>query len=333
MKKYSLKNLMLLPVLLSLLIGCQEKPDEISGINNSLPEINSINSSAETVKSGQSIEVSVSVTQGDRFNWTASAGSFLDPTKNPATWSAPDEGGVFKLICEAINSSGSRKASISIPVIKITVPIDAVSYWPFEGDLDDYAGNNNSELASAVSLTFEDAAIGQGSLLLEGEDEDISSAIFPSGGTDLKMGPDDTFSISVWIKTTDDGNGWIFGRTHDALYDSTSKGLYVDEGTVRFHMQNVGRVRADVEALDGEWHHVAVVKEGITVTIYYDGEEAVSDDLEDWTEDNGTVLTIGSAWEEEGTDFPGTFQGNIDDLRFYQKTLTADEVKAIFDKE
>jgi hypothetical protein len=44
------------------------------------------------------------------------------------------------------------------------------------------------------------------------------------------------------------------------------------------------------------------------------------------------VLTIGSAWEEEGSDFPGTFQGNIDDLRFYQKILTADEVKAIYDK-
>jgi hypothetical protein len=50
------------------------------------------------------------------------------------------------------------------------------------------------------------------------------------------------------------------------------------------------------------------------------------------TEDDETVITMGSAWEESGAGWPGTLQGYLDDVRFFQSFLSEDAIFAIFEE-
>jgi hypothetical protein len=51
----------------------------------------------------------------------------------------------------------------------------------------------------------------------------------------------------------------------------------------------------------------------------------------EWTEDGETVITMGAAWEEPGGDWPGTLQGYMDDVRFFQNVLPEDAILTIYE--
>ena len=134
-------------------------------------------------------------------------------------------------------------------------------------------------------------------------------------------------SLAAWIKTpagdgdlirwgkNDAGKMWIFGHIRGRI-GVTPKGgyYYMKAGTG-----------------DNAWHHVAVVvKEGEppnlhdNVRLYRDGELAEVDDiglLDLWPIETGDELDviIGRG-----------FRGAMDDLRVYDRALSEDEVKALY---
>jgi hypothetical protein len=82
---------------------------------------------------------------------------------------------------------------------------------------------------------------------------------------------------------------------------------------------------------DDEWHHVAVVKNGLTITIYVDGVQDAEETFDEWREDDETVVTMGAAFREGETD-PGAYAGWLDDVRYYGRALTEDEVNAVMNE-
>ncbi len=321
MKRYYLKIfILILSPLLLILNSCKEDVLAPANINYALPEIKQISVITPIIKTGEPTVVSVTAEQGSSFQWSCDAGSFSSPTTNQTTWTAGDQGGTFTLKCIVSNSSGSRIATAPVKVIKIIVPTGVIAYWPFEGDLKDYAGNATMQPNSAISADYDDAAVGYGSALFQGEIGDISGALYPTGGANLKMGPSDDFSISFWMKTTSEENGFVFGRTLNGV---TNKGVYLSGGQIRF---NVGtkRTRADMAVNDDTWHHVIMVKTGIAVTIYIDGnDETSANSITSFSSDGSSVLTFGASTL-------GNYLGRIDDLQFYQKALTTGELDALF---
>ena len=313
-------------------VGCQEEVLSPPKINLNLPEIHSIQSDSKTVLIGKPTQVSVGIVNGSSYEWSAPAGTFSDPKANPTTWNAPQEAGNYTLTCAVTNSSGTSKASITLQVIESTVPNGASAYWSFDKDFSEEVSETSGEGGTGVSIT-NDSQIGDGAALFEGEEAEIESALLYSEA-DAPMGPDDQFTIAVWVKTEDVELGYVFGRTFDGVHSQGAKGIYLEEGGVFFDVSWVGGWgEEEVFVNDGEWHHIAVVKTDSELLIYVDGEEMSSGEIEDWTPDDGTTVTIGAAWEEEGAEWPGTFQGSMDDLRFYPTALSADEIASIASRE
>jgi hypothetical protein len=134
-------------------------------------------------------------------------------------------------------------------------------------------------------------------------------------------------TVAVWIKTAassgdlvswgtnEHGKMWTFGHVRGRI-GVTPKGgyLYMKAGT-----------------RDDAWHHVAVTVEAAAppnlhdhVKLYRDGELAEIDDiglLDLWPLETGDSLDvcIGRG-----------FKGSLDDLRLYDRTLSEDEIKALF---
>lgn len=328
MKVYFIRVFIGSVLVLLAFMSCQKDVMTPPDIDNSLPEIKKISADKTTVLIGDTVNVSVSALNGSSYAWSATGGSFTNTAQNPTNWVAPQVGGSYKIVCTVKNGSGTRKASVSVNTMESMIPEGATAYWSFDTDFSETvsgAGVGGTD----VSISS-DAKIGDGAALFEGADEEIESALLYSEPY-APMGPDDQFTISLWISTDDEGLGWLFGRSFDGIYEEGGKGLYMDGGDAVFDVSWIGEWRAEGAGInDGEWHHIAVVKNEEEVLIYVDGEEAGGDAYDEWSSDEGTVVTIGAAWEEEGSDWPGTFQGLMDDVTFYDSALSADQIAAIF---
>jgi beta-galactosidase len=322
---YSLSGVVLF--LMLFFIGCQQDPIQPPEINTSLPEITKISSNVSRVLAGDSIIVSVHANNGTQYSWSATGGTFTDSKADSTSWVAPSTGGNYIITCTVSNTAGSNHATLTLSSVVVTLPQNVAAWWTFDKDFSEYISKDPGTGGDGVTIESNDAVQGLGAADFEGEDTFINSAVYSQ--VPAKMGPSDDFTIALWIKTSDENDGWLFGKTVGNYYTDGGKGVYIDYGNIVFDLYGINEVRTDNSFNDGLWHHVAFVKTGTVGTIYIDGREAATNDFGSWTDDGSGVVTMGSAWEEDGSDWPGTYQGLMDDVRFYQKALTADEIAAI----
>ena len=339
MKRYMIITAVIISaVIFTILISCSESTEP----KNILPEIRAIEANPPTVFLGNATEVSCTAIDkdGDKltYEWTADAGTFENPNVAKTKWTPPDEGGTYRLKCTVSDGQGKRWAFVSVAVVEIGIPEGVAAFWPFESDFKDYAGTNHATKGTdGPVINNDDARIGIGCAEFDGEDGDVESSILLDG-TNLKMGPDDDFTFTLWINTEDE-DAFIFGKTFNGNYIADegdqivgAKGLMLGGGTLYFDIWGIGGAEGEDPINDGDWHLAAVVKSGMHLIIYVDGEVYAESDMEEWSLDGETVITMG-AGSEEGDTWPGTFSGLMDDVRFYQKALTADDINAIYNEE
>jgi hypothetical protein len=82
-----------------------------------------------------------------------------------------------------------------------------------------------------------------------------------------------------------------------------------------------------VELANGEWVHVAAVKQGTTLTLYVNGKSAQSTGIGEYIHSQSTQIGIGF-----NPLFPGGeyFKGKIDDFAFYARALSPEEIAKVY---
>ncbi len=206
---------------------------------------------------------------------------------------------------------GSVWSFTTVPDITITDP-DLIGWWKFDnisrGDtVLDWSGyGNDGKLGGDPELV--DGAIDFG-LDLDGNDYVMIDGIVG----DLKSR---SFSLSIWIKTRQAGEGNVFASNTDSshvlLFGIDNGNIYADPG---------GDFPPAVN--DDQWHMITYVQRGTTAHLYTDGVEVgrISSAI-DVT--NETRWSIGQEWD--GTTPSDFYVGAVDDAHFYNKALTTDEV-------
>jgi hypothetical protein len=142
-------------------------------------------------------------------------------------------------------------------------------------------------------------------------------------------------TVSVWYRATtiDTGPAGSVGGSElvsagdNYLLRLHSADIEVSKRTSSGHMQCLGPV---TNHLDGAWHHVAGVITAAAMMIYVDGVQRMSCPLAlPILYDRGTDLFVG----RHGNDTTGAavydFEGNIDEVRIYARSLTPSEVAAL----
>jgi len=148
-----------------------------------------------------------------------------------------------------------------------------------------------------------------------------------------KLKPSAEITISAWIKPTECTDGWreIYRKDdgdarHLLAIGKTSGlfGLWCGLGIDGTYVERGAALDA-AGLTDGKWHCVAATYDGSSMTFYADGKQIGTAAI------NGPIDAAGSSpayigsWAGTGEFFPG----GIDDVRIYDRALSADEVKAM----
>jgi len=202
-----------------------------------------------------------------------------------------------------------------------------VGYWSFDGK--DMAGNtaydrsgqnNNGTLTNGPTRAI--GKIGQG-LSFDGVDDYVTIA-----DSDTLSLIDQT--VSVWFKNT--GSGIQIVVEHEAISVPNDWGVFVDsDGTLKyFGTWSVDQSNdSNYNVRDNLWHNIIIVRSSVLDRRYFyvDGVLVFNvADTQTGTNNPDGVLAIGARIANLSL----FFNGLIDDVRIYNRALTADEIKRLY---
>ena len=197
-----------------------------------------------------------------------------------------------------------------------------VGHWKLDGDALDASGNNRHGTLGG-SPQFVPGVYGA-ALDFDGDDSLTITGYKGIEGTN-------PFSIAAWIQTESTDTKTIV--TWGSAVSGAKIELRIISNILRAN-HGAGNVNSAGTVNDGQWHHVALtVTANATLSypqmiLYVDGRDNTVPST-----DADPVLNIvpsfdvGIGWRS--TDSDRYWEGLIDDVRIYNRVLTADEVKAL----
>jgi Concanavalin A-like lectin/glucanases superfamily/Beta-propeller repeat len=214
---------------------------------------------------------------------------------------------------------------------------DAVNSWHGDGDTTDSVSGQDGTLMNGA--TFAPGKVGQAFSFTSASNSyvQLPDNVFPfPPNTPNNADRYAPFTFDLWFQTT--SSGVILGQQAGNVFGSLSGHvpvIYVGtDGLLRVEMfwGNGVRITSTSTVNDGAFHHLAVTFDGATETAYVDG---VAIGITPFTQTNFAAnynyqLGIGySSGRPATNDGWFAFDGLIDEVAFYRRLLTSQEIKAI----
>jgi len=213
-----------------------------------------------------------------------------------------------------------------------------MAYYPFNGNANDASGNGHNGVAFGLTSTTDRFGTANRAYRFNGTNGYvwIGSGVRPP-----------VLTACAWFKTTaivapgfanvqiilrDRLYGWQLGVT------ATNNGWGQPVGALvaSFYRSEPGGPRQvtffrnDKQFNDGNWHFVALTYDGTNASLYSDGEKNASEQFSTnanvYYQPTGGGLAIG----RDGDSSNGYFDGNLDDIRLYDRGLSAEEVLHLY---
>ncbi len=208
-----------------------------------------------------------------------------------------------------------------------------VAYYPFSGNANDAGSNGiNGVLYGNPTLTTDNSGNANSAYAFDGVDDYINL------GSSMVLKPDSQVSLALWANATN----WASFTSWAALAGNTASGGYElivhgSSATIEAECKRNGNYAiADypLANLSAGWHHFAFTFDGRYTILYVDGIAVDTDDagavypIQYGYPGNSTIIgdEAGSGNIPEGDQFTG----KIDEVRFYDVALTAQEILALY---
>jgi len=208
-----------------------------------------------------------------------------------------------------------------------------VAHYPFNGNANDESGNNNHGTVNGATLTLDRFENANSAYSFDGKDSHISVA----DSSSLHFGIN-SFSFSLWINAnTFQGEyhepGSAIRILSKSLYPSTWWVIDIySKGNLEMEMDdndtNSGTTNSIGTITPLAWYHVAIVVDRVNQVVKYyfngelDSEQPLPEIFTEKLNVEGTSIEIGSSWN--------TFNGSIDALYIYRRSLSQCEIKSLY---
>jgi hypothetical protein len=307
-----------------------------------------------TVIEGNSANFTVSATGTNlSYQWQVNTGSGFFNLSNAGVYSGVNtsnlnissasssmNGYSFRCIigsgsCSETSSSAILNVLISNVSCNASILNGLIAYYPFCSNANDHSGNNRHASVNGPVLTTDRNNQSARAYDFNGLDDYIEVNSLPNFGN--------TISGAAWIypRTYGEATGTGFGRIIDKgsvlffIHETGgSAGNYSDNSLVLSIGENGENIAFNTPAntiLLNQWQHVAfsVNLNSSSVKLFVNGVEQTLhyvSGMPSFIDDNtNTPLFIG-----ERSDFQRAFNGKIDDLYLFNRTLTAAEISSLY---
>jgi len=203
--------------------------------------------------------------------------------------------------------------------------------------VDDISGYGNHGTNSGASLTTDRHGQANGAMSFNGEDDytsfDGTSDYVDLGDINQTEGIA-RITASAWIYTTANAVNYEGILTKSANAASIGTWALIHNGnSIRFgvYTSSVVNVDAGVNILNG-WHHVVGVYDGANAIVYIDGEEKNSGFQTGNINTNDLTVKIGRWTNVESGLYDQAFNGQISNVKIYDRALSGAEVRLLYDK-
>ncbi len=198
-----------------------------------------------------------------------------------------------------------------------------IAWFRLDGTAEDSSGNNNHGI-----IRFAEPAAGirgkqDTSFFFPSEKKayiyNMSDSGFPKGDAPRTM--------SAWIKTDKEAAGGFVIADYGRMSSNTNSSLWYSGSRLVMSFGNYA-VTGTTDLNDNEWHFAAATWDGENVNLYVDGKLDVSETLKKkpYTMLSGS-FTIGVTNNKQ----KNSFDGSIDDVRVYKRSLSAEEIGDLFE--
>ncbi len=220
-------------------------------------------------------------------------------------------------------------------------------HWTLDTDGTDSSGNNyngNLALGAVINNYTGGSAIGSGSITLDGVDSSLDISAHASNFDNFSEG-----TIAAWVRTSAnpviDGGDQIIFSLADISSSNVNSWIALENGQLEWHVQNNAIELIDIESTrfinDGNWHHVAVTVDSGGTSLYVDGVEQTGGDIAYFTGSAASTtffddianlddMRIGINLRDNGLTDWGAFDGSIDDVRVYNRGLSAADITELY---
>jgi WD40 repeat protein len=204
-----------------------------------------------------------------------------------------------------------------------------IAYYPFNGNAQDESGNGNHGVIHGATASIDRFENPAHAYFFDGV-----KAFVDLGDRDVFDFGSSDFSLSFWFKSNGDQvNGYFMAKYNQPLLPAYGVGTTRDTHSYAFigdgHVATTREVAGPLNLADSQWHHfVAAFDRDRTLSVLVDSRISGSIDISKERGDisNSVRLLIGKMNNT-------CFGGWIDDVRIYDRALSATEVKALYDFE
>ena len=321
-----MKKLITLLLFVLLFTACSE--NSTGNENNHPPEIISLVSNPDTIKTDATSILTCNATDSDddelTFFWESDSGS-IDGSSSSVNWLAPSVVGNYLVKCKVLDGNGGQDIDSVNIVVEQKIPIQGlITYWPFNGNANDESGNGNDGTAFG-GVTYVSGKIDQAAKF-----DGLNDYIRNSNPPVLQV-LGSVFSISFWLKPEGNQNSGVIdiGQETKETWEIAHSNQLIGFTQNWNRAQGTEAFPHHISTPLNIWSYVTLIYNNKHLDMYLNGTVAVGGNF------NNNPIIDGDEWLEIGVNAAAAdeyYKGQIDEIRIYNRALNTNEIMALYNQ-
>ena len=210
-----------------------------------------------------------------------------------------------------------------------------VAHYDFNGNANDVSGNGHHGTPFGSTLSSDRSGSIDQAYSFDGNDY-----ITVPHHSNLNFGFGD-FSISLWINTTNTTKQMILQKGGNLGPAEAQYWIRDNDNSAHLfrHLTSDGNppspnvFASSLGLHDGAWHHIATIRQGSELEMYFDGCLIATDNTNGRNINSAIQLIIGAQNDWGGMGIHNFFTGFLDEIRFYDRVLNPEEILTLAESQ